>query len=340
MPLKKVMITGVAGFVGVNLARHLLGKGYEVIGLDFNDRHDRLERSLLLEENMFTFEKIDLVKEKVSPSTMDGISTVFHLAALPHVDYSYFYPHRTITNNIEALLNIVESACKSHVPLILASSVEVYGGCEDRIYNEDSITAPLSPYAASKVASEMIIKTYAETQNLSSTIFRFTNLYGRWQAPDRLLPRVIAQIIADNDATIEKGTNRDFVYIDDACKVLEQAIDFDHVGETFNLSTGIRRDNFEVVQKILNHLPASKINVIEPRKKDGRGKYLIASPHKLHEKTNWQAETSLEDGIAATVEWYKKNPAWLSQFSDNISADRNSHDFLTDSNLHLSYWED
>ncbi|HUC89369.1 MAG TPA: NAD-dependent epimerase/dehydratase family protein [Patescibacteria group bacterium] len=337
--MSNILITGVAGFVGINLTKYLIDKGHDITGIDLFDRHGRLLNAELLKQGKFTFKKIDLAQDKIPYDEFKDIDVIFHLAALPHVDYSYFYPHRAITNNIESLLSMTELALKLEIPLILASSVEVYGGSEDKIYTEDSLPLPLSPYAASKVASEAIIKTFVETQKLTATIFRFTNLYGPWQAPDRLLPRVISQVFSDIEIVVEKGTNRDFVFIDDACEVLEKAINFSHTGEIYNLSTGIKRNNYEIVQKVLEQLPTSNIQIMEPRHHDGRGKYLVSSSQKLSKATGWSAKTPINEGITDTIQWYRDHPTWVAQFHKNISVGRQTDKFLTDSNLNLPYWK-
>lgn len=331
-------ITGVAGFVGTNLTSHFLRQGHRVVGIDLQDRHGRLSAAGLLKHPRFTFELADLTRTESISKAIQDIDVLFHLAALPHVDYSYFHPHRVISNNVESLMAAAEMAIDLRIPLIFSSSVEVYGGAEDKIYTEDSPLTPLSPYAASKVAGEAIIKTYIETQGLSATIFRFTNLYGPWQAPDRLLPRVISQILSGFDVVVEKGTNRDFIFIEQACELLATAIDLPHCGETYNLSSGARRDNYEVVQKVLELLPASNVQIIKPRRHDGRGKYLVASPNKLSRKTGWRAPADISSGITKTVDWYKSHSSWLSQFQSNLRSDRQTNRFLTDSSLHLLYW--
>lgn len=333
---KKIIITGAAGFVGVNLSHYLLSKGYTVIGIDVHDRHQRLQYSELLKNNNYTFKQINLAIEKIPlDQDLSGSDAIYHLAALPHVDYSKYYPHQVITNNVESLLSTIEFACQENIPLILASSVEVYGGSIDRIYKETDIPAPLSPYAASKVASEAIVKSYIETQNLSATTFRFTNLYGPWQAPDRLIPRVIAQLLADIPITIEKGTNRDFVYIQDACIALERALQSAHSGEIINLASGARMDNHEVAQMILQKMSSKNVDIIEPRSRDGRGKYLVSSPDKITKILGWRPTVSIIEGLVRTIDWYGTNNEWLCQFEKNLKVDRSDMLFLTDNNQAL-----
>jgi dTDP-glucose 4,6-dehydratase len=194
--MSKILITGVAGFVGTNLSLFLLDKGHHIVGIDVNDRHKRLQKSGLLSNKNFQFKKNDLaVKIAFHDDKKEHVQAIFHLAALPHVDFSSFYPHHVISNNIESFINILELGRELNVPVIFASSVEVYGGMTDKKYQETDLLFPLSPYGASKVGCEAIMKSYIETQGTKGLVFRFTNLYGPWQAPDRLIPRIIAQII-------------------------------------------------------------------------------------------------------------------------------------------------
>lgn len=325
---KTVLITGCAGFVGTNLAMHLLSNGYHVIGLDKGDFNHRLHMSSLLENAHFTFIQVNLATQAL-PSNLKA-DVIFHLAALPHVDYSKFYPEQVIQNNIASTVAVAGFAARTHTPMIFSSSVEVYGGATDKIYNESDAPRPLSPYAASKVGCEAIIQSYVETQNLRATIFRFTNLYGPWQLPDRLIPRIIAQSLLGDGITIEKGTNRDFLYIADACELLELAINSPHNGELYNLATGSGHDNFHAVEEILRHIPNKDIAVHKPRQRDGRGKFLIASPHSLHTVSSWRPQTALAVGIAKTCQWYKERQSWWDTYTDQLRADRTNDRFLID----------
>lgn len=327
----KILITGAAGFVGTKFSRHLLDQGYSVIGYDVEDRLGRLKSSGLLSHSSFVFNKIDLAESIPESVGLEDVKVIFHFAALPHVDYSSYFPVQVITNNIQSLLHTIDLALKLKRPLVFSSSVEVYGGNTQKIYQENDVLEPLSPYAASKVACEAIIQSYIETKGLQASIFRFTNLYGPWQAPDRLVPRVISQLLINHGATIEKGTDRDFVYIDDACKVLEKSIKFNHDGEVYNLSSGKKIDNFEVAELILKFSTNKEIVTIEPRSKDGRGKYLVSDPSKLTSKIGWKPKVSLEDGIKSTYLWYKKNLEWVSQFNMHLKSERNNKNFLIDS---------
>lgn len=327
--MKTALITGCAGFVGTNLAMHLLKHGYHVLGVDKKDFNQRLQMSGLLDNEQFAFMELDLAAQALPQSLQPDI--LFHLAALPHVDYSKFHPSKSVRNNIESTLTVADFAAHHNVPVIFSSSVEVYGGAVDHHYTEDMPPRPLSPYAASKVGCEAIIHSYVETQGLQATIFRFTNLYGPWQLPDRLIPRVITQSILGDPVVIEKGTNRDFVYINEACDLLERAIAAPHTGEVYNLSSGNGIDNFYAVQEILRIIPNQTVTVRRPRNNDGRGKFLVASPHKLQQLMSWNPKVALAEGVAATCEWYTHNKDWWCSYTDQLRADRENDAFLVDS---------
>jgi dTDP-glucose 4,6-dehydratase len=328
----KIIITGVAGFVGTNFAEYLLKEGYSIIGFDVGDRLKRLKTSGLLRNESFSFYEANLAKENpFSSFESEKIEAIFHFAALPHVDYSSHFPEEVIENNIGSLLNTIRFAINLKCPLIFSSSVEIYGGSEDKIYKEVDTPMPLSPYAASKVAGEAIIRSYIETQGLKTTIFRFTNLYGPWQAPDRLVPRVLSQLLIAHQPMIEKGTNRDFIFVSDACIALRESLKLDHSGEIYNLSSGKGIDNSEVAAIISNLNGKKKIATMKPRTRDGRGKYLVSDPTKLMNALAWSPQVSLEEGINQTYSWYKNNLSWVTQFKTNLLSDRNSKHFLVDS---------
>lgn len=331
-----VLITGVAGFVGMNFASHLIDQGYSVIGLDIADKFKRLKNSKLLTNKSFTFKRVDLSEDKSVDLFKKNktIKAIYHLAALAHVDYSYYFPSQVLNNNINSLLNVLDLAITTGTPLIFSSSVEVYGGKEELNYKEDDLLAPLSTYAASKVACEAIIKSFIETQGLKATIFRFTNLYGPWQSPDRLIPRVISQVLMGYNAKIERGTFRDLLYIGDACEALSLSLGMEHNGEIYNLSSGKKTDNFQVAQLTTVLIKDnSKIQIVPPKEGDGRGRFLISNPQKLTKRVNWRQKTDLNDGLDRTYSWYQSNLNWLKQFSSNLRAERDSSNFLVDGKI-------
>jgi dTDP-glucose 4,6-dehydratase len=173
---RTIVITGGAGLVGRNLIRCALEKGYRVIAVDTRDRLRRLEDIEMHSDARLLFSPLNLVENQFTLEV--DADALIHLAALPHVDYSRYYPDRVVTNNITALLEPIHVALERNIPLLFSSSVEVYGGNEGALFTETDAYTPLSPYAASKVGCEAFIQSSMSSFGLTASIIRFTNLYG------------------------------------------------------------------------------------------------------------------------------------------------------------------
>jgi len=327
----KIIITGGTGFVGTHLAQKFIKANYDVEIWDINDHLKRYEHSNLSKCPNVSFQKTDL-SVGVPKTNYKSVRGIYHLAALPHVDYSRYEPRQVIQNNVQCLLNILDLSLKQDIPVIFSSSVEVYGGKDTCIYTEKDKLNPLSPYAASKEACEGIINSYVESFGLKANILRFTNLYGPWQAPDRLVPRILTQAISGIDCQIEAGTIRDFLYIDDACEALMKLLDLHSFGDVFNLSSGRGYDNSFVGKLVQSQNQfSSKFYFISPKKNDGRGKSLVSSPKKLQQAIAWKQTIEIEQGIQATFNWYKGNRIWWNRFEKSFSSTRDSKHFIIDS---------
>lgn len=326
---KTLAITGGAGFVGTNLALHALAKGYNLAVYDTRDRLRRLQLSGLLQHDLVTLHATNLVQD--SFQFEDNVQAIIHLAAFAHVDYSLYQPARTITNNVLSLVKVLQIAIARNIPVLFISSVEVYGGNDGEVFSEDSALHPLSPYASSKVSCEAILKSYVTSFGLTATTVRLTNLYGPWQAPDRLIPRIITQILCNHPCEAEKDRFRDYVYITDATEALLGIIDKALWGETFNLSSGLGFSNPEVVAKLegVTNEPF-RVTIINRRPRDGRGKSLVSLSEKLQTALDWKPSIDLEKGISLAYNWYCTHCEWWRQFEINIKSDRGNPEFIVD----------
>jgi dTDP-glucose 4,6-dehydratase len=325
---RKLIITGGAGFVGANLAQYALKKGYRVNIVDTKDRLHRIRCMNLYSDPCFIFSPLNLTEDYFS---FDDVSAIIHLAALPQVDYSLHYPEQVTTNNIISLLKLMHYALKYKIPIIFTSSVEIYGGNEGEPFSETHAYNPLSPYAASKVAGEALMHSYIASFGLIGCIVRLTNLYGPWQAPDRIIPRLITQTLSNYPCEIDQSRLRDFLYVEDAIKALLDIIDKSLWNETFNLSSGHGYDSFQIIS-LLQEVSEKTISVsfVDTKQKDGRGKVLISSSQKLQTMLEWEPSISLQEGIKRTYSWYASHIHWWSQFDSNIKADRTGPQFLSD----------
>lgn len=324
-----IVITGAAGFVGMNLAKRLVDEGRQILLIDDADRFVRLagfERKPNAEIVM-----LDLAETFPECFVQEG-ATIVHLAALAHVDYSMHYPDEVLSNNLNSTTNVLRVTRKRRCRLLFGSSVEVYGTTTGGALVESSRINPLSPYAASKVACEAIVRNHLESFELDGVIVRFTNLYGPWQLPDRIVPRLIGQSLFGLPGEVDSRKQRDYLFVEDAVEALISLIDGDRwKNATFNISSGIPVDNFEIADQITAYSNGrSSIRKTGDRSKDGRGGALVVSPVLLMSRTGWRPKVDLHDGICQTFDWYSRHVSWLEQFREILGRDRQGVGFLAD----------
>ena len=237
---KKILVTGCAGFIGYHLCKKLINKNFYVVGIDdLNDYYDinlklkrlnELNRIANLKDNQFIFVKEKLENKKSINELFKryNLEVVINLAAQAGVTYSIHNPDSYISSNIVGFLNILE-ACRDYSiqNLIYASSSSVYGGNQKIPFSEsDSTNHPISLYAATKRANELMAHTYSHLFNIPSTGLRFFTVYGPWGRPD-MAPMLFANAIFRNkQITIYNSVNmqRDFTYIDDVVEAINKLI--------------------------------------------------------------------------------------------------------------------
>ncbi|AUG80518.1 hypothetical protein CFP65_5836 [Kitasatospora sp. MMS16-BH015] len=330
--MPRIAITGGAGFVGTNLALLARQRGHEVILVDTADRLGRLRHSGLLDSAACEF--LDLADPGAAFAAEADVFV--HLAALPHVDYSLFHPETAVRNNTAALLSVLSAARATGTPVLFTSSIEVYGGNDGPLFREEDAPLPLSPYAASKIGAEHIVDSYRINYGLRATTVRLTNLYGPWQAPDRIIPRIVLQALLDTPSEAVTGRLRDFLYVEDAAEALLLLATGEHTGETFNLAAGQAVALEEVAAAVITAAGSGRFTTVDSPPRDGRGPSLVATSDRLNLATGWRPTVPLAEGIRRTADWYRDNRAWWSRFEPLVTTDRRTADFLADHVLPLT----
>jgi NAD dependent epimerase/dehydratase len=308
----KVLVTGADGFIGSHLTEMLLNEGFEVRALVV---YNSFNSWGWLEGN--SHPNLEIVQGDVRDSffcnqVCNGIDIVYHLAALIAIPYSYVAPQSYIDTNITGTLNICEASKRNNVKrLLITSTSEVYGTAQYVPIDEKHPKQAQSPYSASKIGADAIAMSYFNSFGLPVTIVRPFNTYGPRQSARAIIPTIISQI-ANGSKEIKLGDlspTRDFNFVKDTCrgfvKIAQNEVT---IGEEINIASNFEisvKDTLELVAKLMN----SDVQFIEDNQRIRPAKSevfrLWGSNSKINELTGFVTETSLEDGLLETINWFK-----------------------------------
>ncbi len=312
--MKKIMVTGSAGFIGFHLCKSLLDDGFEVLGIDnLNDyydpklKHSRLDQ--LAPNKHFTFEKIDIAdRESLTKAFIDfKPNKVVNLAAQAGVRYSIENPYAYMDANLVGFLNIIELCRHNNVEgLIYASSSSVYGGNTKIPFSvEDRVDKPIALYGATKRANELIAYSYSHLYSLHTTGLRYFTVYGPWGRPDMAMFIFTKKILAGESIPVFNNGNmkRDFTYIDDIISGTRSAIDSNYKNEIFNLGNNKSENLMDMIALIEKEL-GKKVKIDFQPMQPGDVKESFAEIKQSQEKLRFNPKTSIENGLPRFIEWY------------------------------------
>ncbi len=304
----KCLVTGGAGFIGSHLVEALLGLGCKVIVIDnfFLGREENL--SSVIDHPYLEIHRKDVCDKKIAP-LFKGVYFVFHLAAIPPVQYSIDFPKKTNKVNIAGTLNILSCAKKTEVKkFIYSSSAAVYGDNQEMPLSEESNLLPLSPYALQKMASEHYCRLYYSLYGLKTISLRYFNVFGPRQNPKggyaNLVPRCFKLVLEKKRPEIYgDGTHtRDFIYVKDIIRANLAAVENDSekiLGHCFNIGCGEDFSVNKVVRLIIgqrNIKPLYRPPVVEPER-------VLADIAKAKKTLDWSPQYSFEEGLKETSAW-------------------------------------
>ncbi len=326
--MKRFIVTGGYGFIGSNLIRMLVKKNYKVLNIDNLSYAAQKYNLVDINKKKYIFKKVDInnreqiikIIKKFKP---DGI---FNLAADTHVDRSIDDAYNFIKNNILGVYNLLEAIKiqKKRVRLVHVSTDEVYGDVlGNKRSNESHPYVPSSPYSASKASSDHLVYSYVRTHNLDAVISNCSNNYGPRQFPEKLIPKMIYNILNNRSLPVyAKGKNsREWIYVDDHCEALIKLFFKGKKGEKYNIGSGINCNNIFIIKKILKTFKDKKIKVGKKVKikfvKDRPGhdfRYALNSK-KIKKYLLWRPKTNLSQGISKTVDWYFNNQNFFNEIA-------------------------
>ena len=318
----KIIVTGGAGFIGGNFVHYMLNKynDYKIICLDALTYAGNMETLEPVNCNPnFKFYKADIadreavyeIFEKEKPDI------IVNFAAESHVDRSIDNPGIFLQTNVIGT-GVLMDACRKYgiTRYHQVSTDEVYGDLPldrpDLFFTENTPLHTSSPYSASKASADLLVQAYHRTFKLPVTISRCSNNYGPYHFPEKLIPLMIANALADKELPVYgKGENvRDWLYVEDHCSAIDLIIHKGRVGEVYNIGGHNERTNLEVVKIILKELGKSEDLIRYVTDRPGHDMRYAIDPAKIHNELGWLPETKFEDGIKKTIKWYLDNKDW------------------------------
>lgn len=328
--MKKIFVTGGAGFIGSAFVRIVLDETSDVEIIDFDalTYAGNLDNLVGLDENRHKFVHGDIRdREAVLNALPDDCDAIFNFAAESHVDRSIHSADEFLTTNIIGTQVLLDAARAKNIRrFVQVSTDEVMGTLPEddtAFFNEDSPIQPNSPYAASKASAELVVRAARETFGIDAVITRCGNNYGPRQFPEKLIPLMIANAMNDEPLPVYgDGKNvRDWIYVEDHARAIWMVYEKGKSGEAYNIGARNERQNLEVVTSILNSLgkPHSLIKYVTDRLGHDR-RYAIDAT-KVENEIGWKTQTTWEEGLAKTIRWYQENQDWVERIRNGAYRD-------------------
>lgn len=325
-----ILVTGGAGFIGGNFVHYMLGKysDYRIVCVDaltYAGNMSTLES--VLDNQKFRFVKADIA-DRIAMEKLfneEKFDIVVNFAAESHVDRSIENPEIFLKTNVLGT-SVLMDMCRKYgnIRYHQVSTDEVYGDLPldrpDLFFTEETPIHTSSPYSSSKAGADLLVQAYYRTYGLPITISRCSNNYGPYHFPEKLIPLMIANALADKPLPVYgDGLNvRDWLYVEDHCRAIDLIIHNGRIGEAYNVGGHNEMANIDIVKIILKELnkPESLIKYVADRK--GHDMRYAIDPTKIHNELGWLPETKFADGIKKTIKWYLDNKKW---WQDIISGE-------------------
>jgi dTDP-glucose 4,6-dehydratase len=325
----KLLVTGGAGFIGSAFIRLSLAAAEPdtIINLDKLTYAGNLENlESVATHPRYRFVRGDICDARRVASLLaeEAPDAVVHFAAESHVDRSIFAPGPVFETNLRGTFTLLEAARERQIGrFVHVSTDEVYGSLEPPLEaDEDFPLNPSSPYSAAKAGSDLLARSYFTTYHMPVVITRASNNYGPYQFPEKLIPLMISNALEDKSLPVygDGMQVRDWLYVEDHCRAIRAVLERGREGQIYNIGGSRSLPNLDVVHKILASTgrPETLIRRVEDR--PGHDRRYALSSAKLMRETGWRPQVEFEEGLPATVEWYRRNTAWVERIKSGEYA--------------------
>lgn len=313
--MRRVLVTGGAGFIGSHFIRYFLRNhpSDAVVNLDKLTYAGNLKSlSDVEEDRRYEFVRGDIADPVVVRSVMKRVETVINFAAETHVDRSIKDASSFIGTNYAGVHTLLEAGREAGIKrFVQISTDEVYGSAEGGSFDEDAPLRPNSPYAASKAAADLLVRSYAVTYRLPVIVVRSSNNFGPYQFPEKVIPLFVTNLIAGKKVPLySRGENiRDWIYVEDNCRAIDLVLEKGKEGEIYNVAGGNEMSNISLTRKILRALGKGEEFIEFVADRPGHDfRYSVANT-KIR-KLGFVPGHSFDEGLKLTVEWYHAHRDW------------------------------
>ena len=334
--MKKFIVTGGSGFIGSNLVKFLLKKNYYVINIDkLSYSANSYNLKDINKSSRYKFFKLDInnkykilkILKKYKPHC------IFNLAAETHVDRSIDNPKSFIDSNILGVYNLLQTIKlyikknTKKIKLVHISTDEVYGDIKLGIKSNEKFSYnPSSPYSATKASADHLIKSFVRTYKIPAVISNCCNNYGPNQFPEKLIPKLIYNIITNQPLPIYgKGKNfREWIHVQDHCEALLKIFYQGKIGESYNVGSNQSINNFNIAKKLIKILKKKskyvpkKIKIKFVKDRPGHDFRYALDCKKIYKELKWKSKINLDSGLASTFDWYINNIEFFKSVSKKL----------------------
>jgi len=342
--MRNILVTGGAGFIGSNFVRHLLTRAPDlsIVNLDaltYAGSRENLRdlpvegRHTFVEGNICDRQLVDTLLRR------HHIDTIVHFAAESHVDRSILGPEPFIQTNVVGTFTLLEAARQYWLPgqepavpahrFHHVSTDEVYGSLapDDPPFSESTPYAPNSPYAASKAASDHLVRAYGHTYGMRVSISNSSNNYGPFQFPEKLIPLIILNALEAKELPVygDGRQVRDWLYVEDHCEAIELILKSGKAGETYNIGGGNQPANLTIVETVCDLLDELKpaaasyhrlVQFVADR--PGHDRRYAMDITRISGELGWKPRHTMQEGLRLTVEWFLSHPEWSAAIQKQI----------------------
>ncbi|MBQ3241553.1 MAG: dTDP-glucose 4,6-dehydratase [Oscillospiraceae bacterium] len=342
--MKKILVTGGAGFIGSNFVQYMLDQYEDIllVNLDALTYAGNLDNLTAVQNDpRYVFVKGDIRDRALIEQLFNtyGFDTVVNFAAESHVDRSITEPEIFLTTNIigtQTLLDVAKKNWKTDpddkysrefkegVKFLQVSTDEVYGALGPTgMFTETTPLSPNSPYSASKTGADLIVRAYHETYGMPVNITRCSNNYGPYQFPEKLIPLMINNCRNDKALPVygDGMQIRDWLYVEDHCSAIRTVLEKGRVGEVYNIGGNNEKANIEIVKLIIEKLGKSEDLITYVKDRPGHDRRYAIDNTKITTELGWSPKYVFEEGMEKTVNWYLENLDWMERIT--------SGDYLT-----------